>query len=114
MGAQAINSECVGVVESRSAQARWASALLGMLAMRVKRPRVGKLVRGGMQGGKTVLGSSTGHWADVFQRKDHGVEPCASAGGHITLPMVVDKKKPVWVVGRSGAMVVAHTASGCR
>ena len=49
-----------------------------------------------------------------FQRKDHGVEPCASAGGHITLPMVVDKKKPVWVVGRSGAMVVAHTASGCR
>jgi hypothetical protein len=63
-----------------------------------------------MQGGKTVLGSSTGHWADAFQRKDHGVEPCASAGGHITLPMVVDKKKPVWVVGRSGAMVEAHTA----
>ena len=45
---------------------RWASALLGMLALRVERPRVGKLVRGGMQGGKTVLGSSTGHWADVF------------------------------------------------
>lgn len=52
-----------------------------------------------MQGGKTVLGNSTGHWADAFQHKDHGVEPCASAGGHITLPMVVDTKEASVVDG---------------
>ena len=56
-------------------------------------------VKGWNAGGKTVLGNSTGHWADAFQHKDHGVEPCASAGGHITLPMVVDTKEASVVDG---------------